>query len=420
MKKVITIPNRFSFTEHGAYDFDKAFRVFDWTTKNQTVLIDFSSCHRANYQALSLLVLYVWHLRSNNCFVEFQFSYNLEGASKMWQLMGAKGWHQVLTKNNINFNGNEYKPLIAVRHQKDFSAALSKTESYTHGFNVEYEKTLRYVISELLYNTLEHGPRIICQDTRHTKIPSIIQFTWYKNKRQLQFMVADLGMGIKAHLEQAYSAFESHGAAILESLKYQVSGTFGNTDPYKSKDNAGVGLYISSNIVRRLNADMHIASGDGLAHISPTDTTISQLKKIWPGTLVLVSLNLDKGESLNLHNLMSEIRTSASKELKEADQVEEKETFVVSVLNFFGPYAENKQEAISFRDSKLLPAIEQGKCILLDFQGVASAPHSFLSALLATPIKRLSMQAYKKIKVVNSEPEIRETIDYILDDNTGS
>lgn len=206
----------------------------------------------------------------------------------------------------------------------------------------------------------------------------------------------------------------------MESLKYQVSGTFGRIDPYKSKDNAGVGLYISSNIVRRLNADMHIASGNGLVHISPTDTTITSLKHKWPGTLVLVSLNLNQGEGLNLHSLMSEIRSSASKELADADRTKEQETFVISVLNFFGPYAENKQEAISFRDGRLLPAVEQGKVILIDFQGVVSAPHSFLSALLATPIKRLGMQSYKKIKIVNSEPEIRETLDYILDDNTSA
>jgi hypothetical protein len=49
---------------------------------------------------------------------------------------------------------------------------------------------------------------------------------------------------------------------------------------------------------------------------------------------------------------------------------------------------------------------------------VISAPHSFLSALLATPIKILGLPAYKKIKIVNAAPEIRETIDYILDENT--
>ena len=419
MSIVIKVPNPFSFTIHGSYNFSNAFDIFDWSIRGQEVTIDFSRCFRANYQAISLLILYIWHLRLNQCYINFIYSYNNEGASKMWHLMGAKGWHHVLQKSNINFNGHEYKPLLAVRHQKDFVAALSKTESYTRGFNVEYEKTLRYVISELLYNTLEHGATIMSQGNRHIRLPSIIQFTWYKNKGILQFVVADLGVGIKCHLEQAYPPYDNHCDAITDSLKYKVSGTFSNANPYKSKDNAGVGLYISSNIVRRLNADMHIASGNGLVHISPTDTTVTTLDSFWPGTLVLVSLSLEKEGRLNLHELMSDIRASAAMEINEADKIEKQETLHISILNYFGPYAENKQEAISFRENRIIPAIEEKKMIVIDFQGVSAAPHSFLSALLATPIKKLGMLAYKKIKFVNAEQEIRETIDYILDDNTG-
>ena len=418
MSITINIPNRFSFTDHGTYNFSDMFKVLDWSIREQNVVIDFSRCFRANYQAISLLILYIWYLKLNQCYITFRYSYNKEGASKMWHLMGAKGWLNVLNRNNSNFNGHEYKPLLAVRHQKDFFAALSKTESYTKGFNVEYEKTLRYVISELLYNTLEHGNKIIKKGPQHIRLPSIIQFTWYKNKGLLQFVIADLGIGIKSHLEQAYPPYDTHCGAIIDSLKYQVSGTFRSANPYKSKDNAGVGLYISSNIVRRLSADMHIASGNGLVHISPTDTTATTLESYWPGTLVLVSLNLDKEGHLNLHEIMSAIRTSATKEIRQADQIEKQETLYINVLNYFGPYAENKQEAISFRDSRIMPSLEGDKLILIDFQGVTAAPHSFLSALLATPIKKIGIRAYKKIKVVNAEQEIRETIDYILDDNT--
>ena len=70
------------------------------------------------------------------------------------------------------------------------------------------------------------------------------------------------------------------------------------------------------------------------------------------------------------------------------------------------------------RDRRLLPAIAQGKTLLLDFEEVISAPHSFLNALLASPIRQLGMAAYKRIKVINALPEIRETIDFILDENT--
>ena len=86
--------------------------------------------------------------------------------------------------------------------------------------------------------------------------------------------------------------------------------------------------------------------------------------------------------------------------------------------NIFGPFAEDKEAAIKYRNNHLMPAVEQDEDILMDFADVKSAPHSFLSALLATAIGRMGMKAYKKIKIVNAAPEIRETIDYILDENT--
>jgi len=416
--KEIIIPDHYSFKDYDVYDFDKALKIFDWNIKNANVTINLSKCFNANYQALSLLVLYVWHLKLNNCHIEIIEGRTDQGASAMWRRLGARGWSQILWKENQNFIGNQYKPLIALRSQEDFGKAISKAEVYTKGFNVEYEKTLRYVISELLYNTLEHGKTFREHNNQPTRIPSIIQFTWYKNKNELQFIVADLGIGIKNHLKQTYPEISTDKDAIRKALKYKVSGTFNIFDPYKNKDNAGVGLYISSSIIRKLHAEMHVLSGNGLVHISPRDTTSKDIKTHFPGTLVLVTIKLGKNKGLNLHKIMTELRKSAESEIQQGKDSEQTGNHYVSITNYFGSYAEDKQEAINYRDKHLLEAINAKKTIILDFDGVKAAPHSFLSALLATPIQRLGISAYKKIKFVNAEPEIRETIDYILDDNT--
>ena len=84
-----------TFGRGALYDFEDTLRLFDWTLTNQQVLIDLSGCQQANYQALSLLVLYVWQLRIQGCYVVFKFG-KQTGASKMWRLMGATGWSQVL------------------------------------------------------------------------------------------------------------------------------------------------------------------------------------------------------------------------------------------------------------------------------------------------------------------------------------
>jgi len=414
----IKIPNYFSFRDGDVYNFDGPLSIFDWEIRNKEVLIDLRECHRANYQAFSLLVLYVWHLKSQRNTIKFKFSTHGQGATKMWHSMGAKGWYHVLTNEHVNFIGDDYKPLIAIRSSKDFRTALDGVKTYTEDFDVEYEKTLRYVISELLYNTLEHGRRNFTHHNRVRRLPSIVDFTWYKKKNELHFIIADLGIGVKKHLEQTYDSFDDHETAIKYALEPNVSGTFGYNDPYKSKDNAGIGLFISSNIIRRLNADMHVISENGIVHISPSDVTKHKIKCNWPGTLVLVQISLNNSNHFNLHNVMAEFRKSAEKELETKESEEDKKWFYLSVWNIFGAYAEDKTAAIRYRDTKLIPEINAGRGLKLDFDEVKSAPHSFLSALLATPIKILGMPAYKKIKIHNADPEIRETVDFILDDNT--
>lgn len=416
--KIISFPISYSFKYHDLFIFDEALSIFDWNIKNENIIIDLSQCHRANYQALSLLVLYVWHLKINNCNIKFNFSDPPQDASVMWRLMGAVGWSQVLYNETQNFNGVNIKPLIAIRTHRDFSFSLSKAENYLKGFNIEYEKTMRYVISELLYNTMEHGRTFFSQQTIQKRIPSIIQFTWYRKKNELQFLVADIGIGIKRHLEQTYPAYDTDEMAIRAAIRPHVSGTFYKTGTYERKDNAGVGLFLSSNIVRRLNADMHIISGNGLLHISPRDITSQSLKYSWPGTFVLVNVKLNLIPDFSLHNMMSEFRDAALREVRKADQQADEERYYVNVNNFFGPFAEDKEAAINYRDKYLLPIISSNKFIVLDFENVKSAPHSFLSALLATAITQMGIAAFKRIKIVNAEPEIRETIDYILDENT--
>lgn len=409
---IIALPKAWKFKSHDVYDFENVVQFFDWSYRDQDVLIDFSQCSEANYQALSLFVLYAWFLRANGCYIDFKYASQDRGASLMWKMMGGKGVFPVFSNQDDNFRGNEFKPLFAIRNSIDFNNALNRAESYTKDFDIEYEKTLRYVIAELLYNTLEHGKNL-------KGIPSLLQFTWYQNKSEISFIIADLGVGIKKHIRQAYPEIGDDVSAIMHSLKPNVSGTFNRTRPYAARDNAGVGLFISSNIIRKLNADMHIISGHGVVHISPSDVTSKSMNAYYPGTFVNVTIKLNSERDINLQRMMSEFRSSARDEINKGDEAEKDKRLYVHIRNFFGRYAEDKSSAIRFRDERILPAVLEEKSLLFDFDDVVSSPHSFLSALLAVPIQNYGIYAYKKIKIINANPEIRETLDYIMDENTG-
>lgn len=409
----ITLPERLTFIHDRAYDFDRYLSLFDWTLRDSVVEVDFRHCKNANYQALSLYVLYLWQLRKMGCRVELVYGERgAQSVTTMWYNMGAQGAFHVLNDACENFHGKAHNPLIAIRNTADFRNALDKAEDYTRTLDIEYEKTLRYILAELLYNTLEHGKS-------YSRVPSLLQFTWYATKHELSFVIADLGIGVRKHLSQSYPGLEDDVEAILLALRPQVSGTFnGSIPPYGVKNNAGVGLFLSSNILRKLHGDMYIVSGNGLVHISSQEVTHRSLRSSWPGTFVFVTLKLGAIVDLNLEKMMAEFRESATLELARANSNDPKQVFYLNMRNYFGRYAEDKELAIKLRDGKMLSAIEDGMSVTIDFEEVISAPHSLLNALLATPIQRLGLAAYKKIKIINASPEIRETVDFIMDGNT--
>jgi hypothetical protein len=162
---------------------------------------------------------------------------------------------------------------------------------------------------------------------------------------------------------------------------------------------------------------MHIVSHTGLVHISPDDVTTRSLKHSWPGTFVLVGLNISEAPQFSLQDLLGDIRGKAETELTDTERRESENKYYVNIVNYFGKWAEDKDAAISFRDKRLVPAIQEGKKIELDFRGVETAPHSFLNALLATPVKLLGVKAYQWICVHNATGSIHEIIRTIFDCN---
>ena len=415
----LKIPAGFSFNRGDAKNFEPVLSFFDWSLENCPVEIDFTGCSSANYQALSLVTLYCWHLKQRNCTISFSTDNTSDqGASKMWTMMGAQGVFAVSTDPSINFKSSAVKPLIAIRNFQDGKLAIEKAEKFVERFGVEYQKTLRYVLSELIYNTLEHGASHFNWRGKIFPTPSILQFSWYEQANEIGILIGDVGIGVSRHLAHAYPTTSSDEEALRLAIQPEISGTFGKQDPYTNRNNAGMGLFLSSNIIRRLRADMHLVSGNGVLHVSPNDLTSQTLKSQWNGCFALLTVKLDQSNKFAYDLMMEEFRQQARNEVQARKGAEAEDRHYLSIYNFFGKHADDKSAAIQYRDRYLLKAVDEKKVILLDFESVESSTHSFLNALLASPIRRMGMLAYKKIKVVRSSTDIRETIDYVLDDNT--
>ena len=115
---------------------------------------------------------------------------------------------------------------------------------------------------------------------------------------------------------------------------------------------------------------------------------------------------------------MQDSREQARIEIGNRKNTVSEQRNMLNIYNYFGKNAEDKAAAISYRDKHLFAAVDSGQIIVIDFDGVSSTTHSFLNALLASPIRRLGMSAYKRIRITRASSDIRETVDYVFDDNT--
>jgi STAS-like domain of unknown function (DUF4325) len=398
----------FDFGNLQSDDFDSFLIHFDWSLQEdksiEQLRLKFSKKTLLNeFNLIScLFILYIEFLSKNGLTAT---DVSFFGHQLSW-----KGLNGSLTAKDLEIDEKSPIQTLIIHDTEDREKALEFGIKFTENLDVEYEKTLRYFLNELLYNTIEHG-------RNSPEIPSLLQFFWNEESSKFSFIVADVGVGIRQHLRQTYPNLSTDSEAILHSIKPQISGTFGRPRTgYETKNNAGVGLFFSSNIAQRLNADMFIVSGNGFVHISPTEIIAKELDNQWKGTFVYVKMKLDLIKDLNFQKMLAEI----TKSIPKAVEVTQENNLQISVMNYFGKYAEDKDLAKKIRDKYLLPALAENKSLTIDFEDIVSAPHSLLNAMLATPIERLGLSAYKKIKIINAAPEIRETLDFIFDDNTSN
>jgi hypothetical protein len=391
---------------------------FDWSFGACPVVLDLTSCESANFQAIALLIQYGWWLASKGCDVTFKYGTAATGPTKMLMKMGATRWREILTDDGRDFDTRPGGKTFALRRRSDVQNTINYARTAINAYNFGFPDYLSYIVSELLYNATEHGRRDMIIDGGRVLAPAIFQFGYYSALNRLSFIFSDIGPGIKAHLEQSYPEFPNHQEAIVHALRPNVSGTFRRqSEPYASKDNAGLGLTYSSLMLKRLKGDMYIVSHDGVVHVSPEDITSRKLLHSWQGTFVLINFNLAHTPNIALEDLMAQIRMRAEVETSEAAVRAEERIYLVRVFNYFGRYAEDKDAAIKFRDQRLIPAIKQGKKLLLDFAEVETAPHSFLNAMLATPVTMLGLKAYQFVQVRNASGIIHEIIAGVLESN---
>jgi|SRR6185369_8646421 hypothetical protein len=82
-------------------------------------------------------------------------------------------------------------------------------------------------------------------------------------------------------------------------------------------------------------------------------------------------------------------------------------------------FAEDKEAAKELRVDKILPALERGDAVILDFGRVSYATQSYIHALIGEPLRRYQETALAKLEFKNCSPQLKSLVELVVDYSLG-
>jgi hypothetical protein len=87
----------------------------------------------------------------------------------------------------------------------------------------------------------------------------------------------------------------------------------------------------------------------------------------------------------------------------------------ISVFERAGEFAENKDIAKDLRINIILPALEKGESIVLDFSRVGSTTQSFIHALISDLIRIYGDEVLDNLSFKNCSDTVKKIISIVVD-----
>jgi len=273
-------------------------------------------------------------------------------------------------------------PLKRITSSKEIAPTVNALMDLLAIDDEEVESAVKYSLVELLRNVVQHS---------RSRIGGLVSAVFFPKTGLVDVVVADIGCGLRASLRDAYGEINLDSKAVRFALQPHVSGTFQSGAYHSMKDNAGLGLFFIKEIASRSAGGFFLGSGNTLADIWGSEK--GELKKRyqqsknagWRGTFALLQLRREAiGEFGALLSLCREIAAEVRK-----DRSELAVDFVDETLDLDGlqtvsirSFEEDVEAAAEVREKTILPALDKGELIVLDFSGVRAATQSFIHALM--------------------------------------
>lgn len=279
---------------------------------------------------------------------------------------------------------------------------------------VETKNAIKYVLVELFRNVIQHS-----RDPLGGIVAAQVMNPGQAGRR-VQVVVADNGLGIPAALKGEHPDLHGPEDALDKALWPHFSGTFPLGETGSSQGNAGMGLFVISEMAKLTGGRLLLASRGAALLLtgSPDDVDDNRIQSVgsgfgYPGTLVAFEVALD---TVHDFDSMVEVIKDRAKERTPRRAVNKwlrfdqaptgMRTLLVSVA------VEHTPQALQYARETLRPRVLAGEPLVLDFRRIDFCTQSFLHALLYEPI-RLAWATKNPIYIANAAPGVRSGLELL-------
>ena len=86
----------------------------------------------------------------------------------------------------------------------------------------------------------------------------------------------------------------------------------------------------------------------------------------------------------------------------------------IKLFKQVGPFAENKDVARDIRIKKLIPALEGGKKVVLDFENIEGVTQSFIHALISDLMRKYGNEVLDEIQFKSCNETVKSIISIVV------
>jgi len=251
----------------------------------ERILLDFTHCRTVFSESMIPLVCYVLERQHEGVV----FSLRLPVYERLRRLFVNCGWAHLIAPKQIRDPGQavgDNIPLLRFTDQSEQDEIVNLSVN-------QLLKTLSFVTRDDL-RALEWSVNEICDNVLNhslSEIGGLFQFNLLRFSREVEFVVADAGIGIPNSLRSIENKGWSDEFALEQSIKQGVT-----RDP---KFGQGNGLFGTYQIAALSGGTFHINSGE--AHLVVTrqgEVQVRHDQDKFRGTMVLCAINFTKPELL--------------------------------------------------------------------------------------------------------------------------